>query len=734
MKLTHAALAALASLLAPISQGQTTKPDALLQIDLNRAAVVERIVEGWKGEIPAAQLASFRNKLNALRADQLLVANLSGSFDGVLEVLSASASGSGSGSGSRLRSAQSAQVSDTAKAVGELNQDLVYTPVTPCRVFDTRTPNTPFVSNGLNSGVMQTFDMDGTNLSAQGGSATGCNIPTAARAVVLAFSPITPPTTGWVIGAANDGTALPASTLFNYSAALTLTTFTVVMPMLGQTGGDIRLEARGVAAYSMHGVGDVTGYFMAANRGGVGLRVVNTDRPFAIYTDAPNVVNGAANNFVASEIAQGATISGGGYLGSNCYSPASSNGRTCGNIVEGTFGTIGGGAANLSVGINSTISGGFGNTANGPSSSIAGGIGNFASDYYSAIGGGQVNSSKARHTTIAGGYGNQAGGEASTISGGATNETTREFSVVSGGRDNVAGAALSTVSGGSSNSVLAAYSSISGGVSNLVEGEYSAVGGGLGNTAGGYANAIFGGVGNRSGAALSTVSGGYNNQSFGRYSIVSGGAFNRATGSHSIAVSGESNLAIGNFSFAAGRGARTGMDVGSPSSAFHGSFVWSDSNENGFYTQSFTSTANDQFAVRSRGGVAFRVVGTDNADTGAGCALPAGGAASWSCSSDRNLKESIQSISPQSVLSKVLALPVTSWQFIGTNRRHIGPMAQDFRSAFGLGADDKNITTSDVSGVALAAIQGLNQKLEAEKAKVQKLERELAAIKKKLGL
>jgi trimeric autotransporter adhesin len=135
------------------------------------------------------------------------------------------------------------------------------------------------------------------------------------------------------------------------------------------------------------------------------------------------------------------------------------------------------------------------------------------------------------------------------------------------------------------------------------------------------------------------------------------------------------------------------------------------------------------------------VSATGSASTGAGCSLPAGGAASWSCSSDRNLKESIKSISPQNVLSKVLALPVTSWQFIGTNRRHIGPMAQDFRSAFGLGADDKNITTSDVSGVALAAIQGLNQKLEAEKAKnkakaaeIAALKADLALIKKKLGL
>ena len=39
-------------------------------------------------------------------------------------------------------------------------------------------------------------------------------------------------------------------------------------------------------------------------------------------------------------------------------------------------------------------------------------------------------------------------------------------------------------------------------------------------------------------------------------------------------------------------------------------------------------------------------------------------------------------------------------------------MAQDFKASFYPGADDKVITTQEADGVALAAIQGLNQKLE----------------------
>ena len=40
--------------------------------------------------------------------------------------------------------------------------------------------------------------------------------------------------------------------------------------------------------------------------------------------------------------------------------------------------------------------------------------------------------------------------------------------------------------------------------------------------------------------------------------------------------------------------------------------------------------------------------------------------------------------------------------------------AQDFHAAFGLGSDDKTIATVDADGVALAAIQGLNSKVDQE--------------------
>jgi hypothetical protein len=91
----------------------------------------------------------------------------------------------------------------------------------------------------------------------------------------------------------------------------------------------------------------------------------------------------------------------------------------------------------------------------------------------------------------------------------------------------------------------------------------------------------------------------------------------------------------------------------------------------------------------------------------------------WVNGSDRDSKEAFTAINPRAVLEKVSALPITEWKYKveADGTEHLGPMAQDFHAAFGLnGSDDKHIATVDEEGVALAAIQGLNQKLEETRA------------------
>jgi len=105
--------------------------------------------------------------------------------------------------------------------------------------------------------------------------------------------------------------------------------------------------------------------------------------------------------------------------------------------------------------------------------------------------------------------------------------------------------------------------------------------------------------------------------------------------------------------------------------------------------------------------------------------------------SDRNAKENFKPLDPQDVLARVATLPVQSWNFKGDSETHVGPVAQDFHAAFGLGPDDKHIATVDADGVALAAIQGLNLRLEAQvkekDAQIQALKEAVAELKAIVG-
>jgi hypothetical protein len=104
-------------------------------------------------------------------------------------------------------------------------------------------------------------------------------------------------------------------------------------------------------------------------------------------------------------------------------------------------------------------------------------------------------------------------------------------------------------------------------------------------------------------------------------------------------------------------------------------------------------------------------------------------ATAFNPTSDRAAKENFAPVDCCEVLEKVAALPLARWNFKHEpGVAHLGPVAQDFHAAFGLnGDDDKHIATVDADGVALAAIQGLNEKVEVRSAKSEADLRELKA-------
>ncbi len=100
-------------------------------------------------------------------------------------------------------------------------------------------------------------------------------------------------------------------------------------------------------------------------------------------------------------------------------------------------------------------------------------------------------------------------------------------------------------------------------------------------------------------------------------------------------------------------------------------------------------------------------------------------------SSDQNAKQQFAAVDPAVILNRLAEMPITTWSYKadGKQVRHIGPMAQDFSTAFGVGADDKHIHTIDANGVAFASIQALYQMIQERDGQIAELRAEIEALK-----
>ena len=467
---------------------------------------------------------------------------------------------------------------------------------------------------------------------------------------------------------------------------------------------------------------------------------------------APNIVAGCSANYVAPGMF-GSTIAGGG-MSFNNHS----------NAIYSSASTISGGVHNL-IGTNtqqSTIAGGYAN-------SIYGVL------FSAAIGGGYANTINSNAS-----YGTIGGGGQNTIYDSAPNSTIGGGSLNSIGT----GAWCSTIGGGANNWLTDINNTIAGGTNNFTMGAQATIGGGNGNVVNGTSATVAGGYQNSAMATESTVSGGFNNYAGGFRSVIAGGANNNTSADYTVVAGGGSNTAAGAYSFAAGRNA---------TAAHQGAFVWSDSQtsvfssttnnevslraQNGVRIQAdkgihlnagdapiivrdwdvFANNApatkagigrwglfmertnltigipsNDvpgrffQVAKYSTNGTATQLMVVDQSGN-----LTTAGTVNGS--SDRNAKEDFAPVDPRTILDRVTAMPISEWSYkADAGTRHIGPMAQDFHAAFNVGADDKHITMVDADGVALAAIKGLNQKLEEQKAELRAKDAELQALKARL--
>jgi hypothetical protein len=309
-----------------------------------------------------------------------------------------------------------------------------------------------------------------------------------------------------------------------------------------------------------------------------------------------------------------------------------------------------------------------------------------------------------------GAYPNSVGVDYGTVGGGAGNSVAGDYATVGGGYDNTAGGDYATVSGGVGNSASDWFATAGGGDNNVAFGWWAAIGGGQDNFAFSDHTTIAGGRSNSASGNFATVGGGSNNAA-GEFAAVGGGQGNEATGGAATIPGGSLNVASGDYSFAAGRRAH----------AVHaGAFVWASGS-----TTPISSTTDYQFLVRASGGVTMYT----NAAATAGAALFPG-ASSWTIISDRNAKANFAPVDGVAILNTLAGIPIETWNYNAQDEaiRHMGPMAQDFYLAFGLGETPTGISTVDADGVALAAIQGLYTVVQEKETRIAALEATVAAL------
>ena len=668
---------------APVANGLRPPADPLLAIDLARDSVVEAIVARFstasaraalKGVLKLSpgldEIGTLRQDLRGLRADELLAASLAADANGVLAVID--------------RDAPTMSIGTRptgpfgSKALGSTTGDLVYTPIVPCPIVNTFT--SPL--GRLAAGSTTALDARAADFVPQGGdNSCAALLPANAAAIAVQVAVVSPSDEGW-LNLWPVGQPLPNNVTLGYyrnqaGQLPNVVTSAAIVPLCTSScAGDkeFNLYTAAEAVVTISAVG----YFASPSNYGAG-------------TLSPTITNGHVTNAITAS--SGATIGGGGAAGTSVTGgffvlPC---GTTCANRVTDDWGTV---------------AGGVGNTAGD-----AAGSGNDKA--FATVGGGVGNFAKATGSTIAGGRSN-------------TTQSGADWGFVGGGVGNSVGSFETTVGGGNGNNASGPGSSVLGGLFNVTAGSYAAVGGGQSNAGSGNHAAVPGGQSNTASGVHSAVLGGLSNTASGLYAAVGGGQGNVASGVNAFVAGGLNNTARGDYSFVAGRRAK------SIAGAFirHGTFVFADGSD-----FDFAPEFGNQFVARATGGVKF-VTAIDGAGADVAGVRVVAGSGSWSSLSDRAAKKDLAAVNPRSVLAKVASMPLYTWRYISeaSGAVHMGPTAQDFRKAFGLGDSDKTISSVDSDGVALAAIKGLHLMIEERDRKIGHLERELSLIKERLGI
>lgn len=170
--------------------------------------------------------------------------------------------------------------------IGTYNSDLVFTPIVPCRIVDTR------VAGGVITGkTSRVFQGWAATYAAQGGSATNCGLPQSTDVAALAVNLVVvgPAAEGW-IAAWPSNTTMPLASNLNYKAGDVLANSAILKINQGTSEWSLHTTS------TTHFVADVTGYYIKPVA--TALECVDTNPTTAFINLGP--LNSHYYNYVVS--------------------------------------------------------------------------------------------------------------------------------------------------------------------------------------------------------------------------------------------------------------------------------------------------------------------------------------------------------------------------------------------------------------------------------------------------
>jgi hypothetical protein len=224
---------------------------ALAAVAANRSGTISALVSQWQPAATAlgypadAWAVEFAAILGGTSNEQLLAMQSASNYDAVRAILQG-------------RSAP-VSVSGLAGAndLGDTTNDLTYTPVTPCRILDTRNTSQPAGGTTRNFLVYGT----GAQMAAQGGNAAGCASPKGEPAGIAANFTVVPTLAGH-IRVFPFAAPLPTASFLNFQPGANLANAGIIATCYA-CASDLSIFNN----VATHYLADVMGYFYPAQIG-----------------------------------------------------------------------------------------------------------------------------------------------------------------------------------------------------------------------------------------------------------------------------------------------------------------------------------------------------------------------------------------------------------------------------------------------------------------------------------